>query len=379
MSHEALYQERRDRIEKAMRCEPVDRIPVIYMGTAFSPRYMGMTIAKFCESGENAANVTLAAMDRLSQFGIIDGTNSPATVRITAALTTAWLSRIGVPGRDLPADSLWQVREEEVMTQADYDTITEKGYGAFLGGYLPKVIDMGEFQQFVTAAQTTAGPLMHRYQEHGYFPITGGFGSIPFEYFCGGRSMEKFYFDLYRIPDKVQAAMDAAFPEIIGMTIGPAKMSGLPGVWIGGWRSASALLAPKLWNRFVWPYFVKFAYALIDAGLTPILHLDQDWTRDLAHLQELPAKKCVLNPDGMTDIRKFKELMGDRMALMGDVPAALLASGTPEDIRTYVRDLVRDIGPTGLLLCPGCDAPINAKPENMEAFVVAGNEFGKTG
>jgi uroporphyrinogen-III decarboxylase len=377
MSNETVYQERLERVLKAMRCEPVDRIPVIYQGTAFSPRYMGMSIAEFCASGEAAANVTIGAMDRLSRFGTIDGCNSPAAVRITPALTTQWLSRIGVPGRDLPPDSLWQVREQEIMTHADYDTIIEKGYLKFLGEYLPKVIDMGELQEFMAAAQTTTGPLTHRYQEHGYVVVTGGFGSIPFEYFCGGRSMEKFFLDLYRIPDKVQAAMDAAFPAMIGMCIGPAKMSGRPGVWLGGWRSASALLAPKLWNRFVWPYFVKFVNALVDAGLTPILHLDQDWTRDLARLQELPAKKCVLNPDGMTDTRKFKELLGDRMAVMGDVPAALLASGTPEDVRAYIRDLVRDVGPTGLLLCPGCDAPINAKPENMEAFVAASNEFGR--
>ena len=188
--------------------------------------------------------------------------------------------------------------------------------------------------------------------------------------------MEKFFLDLYKIPDKVQAAMDVAFPDIVRMSIGSSKMSGLPGVWLGGWRSASALLAPKLWNRFVWPYFAKIADAVVEAGLIPILHLDQDWTRDLARLTELPPKKCLLNPDGMTDIRKFKELVGDRMAVMGDVPAALFASGCPEDIRSYVRDLVRDIGPTGLLLCPGCDAPINTKPENMEAFVAAGREFG---
>jgi len=126
----------------------------------------------------------------------------------------------------------------------------------------------------------------------------------------------------------------------------------------------------------VWPYFVKAVEALVAAGLTPILHLDQDWNRDLARLRELPAKACILNPDGMTDVRRFKELAGDRMALMGDVPASLFAAGTPEEIRNYVRDLVRDIGPTGLILCPGCDAPINAKPENVEAFVAAGEEFG---
>jgi uroporphyrinogen-III decarboxylase len=376
MSNEALYQERCDRIGKAIRLEPVDRIPVIYIGSAFSPRYMGMTIAEFCEKPESAASVTLAALERLSRFGDIDGVNTAAAGRITPGLTALWLSKLAVPGRDLPPDSLWQVREQEIMTRDDYDFIIEKGWMAFLGNYLPKVIDMGEWQEFITQSQTTRGPLVERYKEHGYVVLTGGYVSTPFEYFCGGRSMEKFFLDLYKIPDKVQAAMDVAFPDIVRMSIGSSKMSGLPGVWLGGWRSASALLAPKLWNRFVWPYFAKIADAVVEAGLIPILHLDQDWTRDLARLAELPPKKCLLNPDGMTDIRKFKELVGDRMAVMGDVPAALFASGSPEDIRSYVRDLVRDIGPTGLLLCPGCDAPINTKPENMEAFVAAGREFG---
>jgi uroporphyrinogen-III decarboxylase len=117
-------------------------------------------------------------------------------------------------------------------------------------------------------------------------------------------------------------------------------------------------------------------HALAAAGVGSVLHFDQDWTRDLARLRELPAKKCILNLDGVTDIRKAKHELGDHMAIMGDVPAAMFAHGTPDDIYNYVRDLVRDVGPTGLLLCPGCDAPLNTKPENMEAFVRAGHEFG---
>ena len=31
-----------------------------------------------------------------------------------------------------------------------------------------------------------------------------------------------------------------------------------------------------------------------------------------------------------------------------------------------MRDLIRDVGPTGLILCPGCDAPFNSKPENLD-------------
>ncbi len=377
MNNGALYQERFDRIYKAVHLEPVDRIPVVYMGVAFAPRYMGMSIAEYCADPEAAFQVQLAAMDRL---GELDGANLAAAGRITALLTSIWLSRLGVPGRDLPPDSLWQVREAEVMTPADYDTIIEKGWNAFFMSYLPRVIDPAEFGEAMGWVMANTPRVQQGYRERGYVvvcdaPVTVG---IPFEYLCGGRSMQKFYLDLYRMPDKVQAAMNVILAETLGQISATPRIPGIiGGTWLGGWRAASALVAPKLWDRFVWPYYLKLVEALIDVGVTPVLHWDQSWTRDLVRLQELPAKKCVLNPDGMTDMHQFKKLVGDRMAMMGDVPASLLAAGTPDDIRTYVRDLIDLFEGTGLILCPGCDAPINAKPENMEAFVEASHEFGR--
>jgi uroporphyrinogen-III decarboxylase len=376
MSNELLYQERFERIQKAIHLEPVDRVPVVYMGVAFAPRYMGMTIAEFCADPEAAFQVTLATMDRL---GALDGANLAGGGRITALLTSIWLARLGVPGRDLPPDSLWQVREAEVMTPADYDVIIEKGWNAFLMSYLPRVIDPAEFGEAMGWQMTNAPRVQQAYREHDYVvvcdaPVSVG---IPFEYLCGGRSMQKFFLDLYRTPDKVQAAMDVILAEMLGQINAAPRIPGIiGGTWLGGWRAASALVAPKLWDRFVWPYYLKLVEALVNVGITPVLHWDQNWTRDLVRLQELPAKKCILNPDGMTDVRKFKQLVGDRMAMMGDVPASLLAAGTPDDIRKYVHDLIDVFQGTGLILCPGCDAPINAKPENMEAFVAASHEYG---
>jgi uroporphyrinogen-III decarboxylase len=78
----------------------------------------------------------------------------------------------------------------------------------------------------------------------------------------------------------------------------------------------------------------------------------------------------------MTDIRRAKEVLGDHMAIMGDVPATLLATGLPADVREYVRRLIADVGPRGFLLAPGCDIPVNARPENVEALVAAGLEYG---
>lgn len=68
--------------------------------------------------------------------------------------------------------------------------------------------------------------------------------------------------------------------------------------------------------------------------------------------------KCIRNPNRMNDMLEFKELVGDRMAMMGDVPVSLLAAGTPDDVHKYVRDLVELFEGTGLILCPDCDAPI---------------------
>ena len=375
MDKQALYQERYALIKKAINLEPIDRVPVVYMGVAFAPRYMGMSMAEFCADPEAALQVSLAAMDRL---GGLDGTNMAGGGRIAAALTGLWMSHVAEPGRELPPDSLWQVQEAEVMTLDDYDTILDKGWNAFVMEYLPRVIDMGEFGAAMGWTAANGARTQQLYREHGYVVVCDApiMTTIPFESLCGGRSMSKFFLDLHRIPDKVEEVMQVMLAETLAGIEAFNIPFGIGGTWLGGWRAASALLAPKLWDRFVWPYYLKLADALIAKGIIPVLHWDQDWTRDLARLKELPAKKVILNPDGMTDLRKFKELVGDRMAIMGDVPASLFAAGTPDDVYDYVRYLVHDIGPTGLILCPGCDAPINTKPENMEAFVAAAHEIG---
>ncbi len=376
MDHEKQYQERADRITRAINLEPVDRIPIIYMATAFSPRFMGMTQAEFVTNPDAPVEVTIAAMNRL---GDLDGINMMPGPFQTVKLSLLWLSKIAMPGRELPEDELWQVQEAELMSVDDYDFILDKGWNAFLEGYRPKILDIRLYEAHLEWIGKNFAEVPKRFRKAGYDIMACASTTIPFESLCGARSMPKFFLDLYRIPDKVKAVMDVMLPNLIKMGIRAAELTGVPRLWIGGWRSASALLAPKIWDTLVFPYFFDMIKAFSEQGILSVLHWDQDWTRDLSRLLEFPAKKCVLNLDGMTDIRKVKEILGDHMALLGDVPATLFATGSPDDIYEYVKSLVQDVGPTGLLLCPGCDGPINTKPENMEAFVAAGREFGLIG
>jgi hypothetical protein len=372
MSPDTTYQKRLDLISKATRCEKVERIPLIWMGTAPAPIQMGLSMKEFVYEPLKGIQSQLDYMDRLG----VDGCNNTIWFRPDVGLSALWWSRVKMPGRDLAENVVWQVDEKEMMSVSDYDFILNHGVDAFMQQFLPGVVDI---EQFMEGAQQMGefSPIMHKQLiERGYPAMAGGITTIPFETLCGGRSMTPFFMDLYRMPDKLQEVMDLMLPMYIQLATNAVLESGIRGTWIGGWRTASALLAPKLWDRFVFPYFKQIVEALAEQDIISILHLDQNWTRDLARFLELPAKSCVLNLDGMTDIRAAKKILGDHMSILGDVPSELLATSTPEKVREYVKSLIEDVGPTGFLLCPGCDAPINAKHENLMAMYDSGREFG---
>jgi hypothetical protein len=375
MSADTKYAKNLALINKAIACEPVERIPLAYAASAFSALYMGVPLSQYAVKMGLQTDVSLAAMKKLGGF---DAQNAPSSgAPFDVVLASLWLSKVQLPGRELPENTVWQVLEKESMTVADYDYIIEKGWPKFQNKMFAKVMNSPwDFKKFIIKTILRTPFTNRRFKKDGVVVLAGAIGTYPFEPLCGGRSMHNFFMDLYRMPDKVEAVMDVMLPHMIkGLIMGGKGSKGL-GVWVGGWRSASSLLAPKLWDRFVFPYMKKMVEAVTDAGLIAILHLDQDWTRDLARLKELPAKKCLLNTDGMTDLREAKKLLDGHMAILGDVPSSLFSHGTPQQITDYVRDLINDVGPTGLILCPGCDAPFNTKFENMEAFVAAAREFG---
>lgn len=368
-----LWAQRDARIRKALAFEAVDRVPFTYLGPAYSPASMGMPLSKFCTDPDAALDVTLDALDSLDD---VDGINLMVCGLFPCLLTSLWLSRVDIPGRELPENDLWQVHEAEVMKPEDYDIILDKGWPAFLEYIYPKVHkqDLLEVHNTWMAANYAGVP--QRYHERGYATLCCGGTEIPFEALCGARSMSKFFFDCYRQPKKVKEAMDIMQPYFIDVAVQVTSLCGVKGVWVGGWRAASSMVSPKIWNELVFPYYLDLITQLHEHGILSVLHFDQKWDRDLKRFLEFPKGSCALAPDGSTDIRLAREIFGDHIALLGDVPAALLASGTPEGVRAYVRDLIRDLGPRGLIMNSGCDIPFNTPRANMEAFVAATHEFG---
>ncbi len=78
----------------------------------------------------------------------------------------------------------------------------------------------------------------------------------------------------------------------------------------------------------------------------------------------------------MTDIFQAKEILRGHMCISGDVPAALLTLGSPDDVAAYCRRLIDEVGDGGgFMLTTGCECPVNVKAENLRAMVDTGRTY----
>lgn len=370
-----LYLDRIEKIKKTIISEN-DKVTTCYMGGATPAAHMGVVMADFAGDPDVNLDTTLAYINEINDIAPIDCLNIGAGgAKMNVGLSMLWLSKIKMPGVELPVESLWQVAEKKVMQDEDYDLVIEKGLDALVQKILPQVLDMREFEEFIEYNQKNGQKNAEKVISNHYPSVNGGNASPPFEMLCGARSMSIFFMDCYKNFDKVKEAIDVMLPSAIENMVTSVKQTQSMGTWIGGWRGASALVSPKIWDALVWPTLYKMGMTCIDNDIIPTFHLDQNWDRDIERFLELPAKKCIINTDGMTDLRNLRKKLGHHVAIMGDVPPQLLATGTPQQVTDYVNRLLDDIGIQGVFLTPGCDAPANAKFENMVAMYKAGVEY----
>jgi uroporphyrinogen-III decarboxylase len=268
---------------------------------------------------------------------------------------------------------MWQVVEAELMSAEDYDRILDLGWPRFYQEFKQKKI-LNDAPPGRRSAQGTPLDVRKAWAAIDVPVLSGGDVTTPIDLLCGSRSLPEFAFDMIRDPDKVTAVMEAIVPSLAPPQAERAVRMGYPGVWVGGWRSAPCWLSPAMWNRFAWPYFCQLVQEVVDAGLIAILHLDSCWDRELARFRELPKGKCLMATDGTTDLFRAKEVLGDHMCLMGDVPATMFALGSPDEVYRYCETLIRELGPSGFILQSGCDIPPDAKPGNVQAMVAAATD-----
>ncbi len=371
-----------ERLQAVVNLQVPDRVPVAPYLEFFACRYAGMTQHDLFF---NIRKADLAMRKTIEDLGMIDATYSPYTG--TGPLV---LGMFPVPPKlpgvgDMPADSLWQFEETSAMGPEEYPEM-EKGALRWLVKTLfqmnPHMRDPRRLLGFL--GYFTISPLEKRYSVKSWRKrgvetlMSSGFSGPPLEFFSLGlRSFNDFIFDLYRCPEDVKKASLKFRKTLNFIALSSSLSCGVKRVLVGGARTSASSLSPKLFEEMAWPEWEDMCTYLIRHDVTPILHLDCDWIPFLHYFRELPRGKCILALDGATDIFQAKEILGDHMCIMGDVPAALLKLGEPEGVEAYCERLIREVGADGgFILSSGCTVPVDAKPENVKAMIGSATKYG---
>jgi uroporphyrinogen-III decarboxylase len=284
--------------------------------------------------------------------------------------------KVRIPGRDLPEDYLWQLAEEEILQPQDYDRISEMGIDRFYyEDYLRRIssLSIDDVNREIVALFTTFQRFLAECEKRKVKSFFMGNGIHPFFTLSLMRSMVAFTKDLYYKPEPVERAIKRMTADLIEHQIPLTKESGL-GTWLLTEERASAYFyPPAVFERFWWPYTKQMVGAFWSEGIVTIFHLDQCWNKNIHYFRELPRGSFILELDGQTDMFAAKEILRGHACLHGDVPAALLSVGKPQDVRDYCRMLIDRVGDDGgLILGSGCSVPCNVEPDNFRAMLDAG-------
>lgn len=362
--NEELYNERLTRFKKAIALEKPDKTPMQFNGDAFNARLMGVKLSEMAVNTELSINTIISSVDLLGGIDVVDMGAVYAPI-----IGLGNLARTKVPGRELPEGVMWQVNEIGGMEAEDYDVILDKGFEAYFNNWMETKsgLDFDEmeaaFEKFAEAPK--------RYKDAGYVLGATIVSSCEVDYLSGGRTMGKFTRDLYRMPDKIHAVLDV-ISEYHNKNL-KQMMDASPEaitVFIGAGRGACDFYTPKIWEEVVWKYYEKAAETVIGNGKVVQWHMDGNYERGLDYFRKFDKGTCIFAPDGIMDIYKVKEVLGDKMCIRGDVRPGLLALGTPAEVYSYASKLKNDMG-DGFVMGVGCCIPLNAKLENVKAMIAA--------
>jgi methylmalonyl-CoA mutase cobalamin-binding domain/chain len=369
-----------ERMQAAIALEPVDRHPVFPILVSAAPRLYGRTQAEAWSDNNVARDCLIRSF---KDYGYDYGSKPNYYYPMLPGKHCAAPVRNLIPGKHLDEDALYQIDERILFERDDYDKIAALGWNGFWDEHYAK-ISRKTLQEF-TMMQSMSNQLyvadMKICAEQGMPVFLGVAVDSVLMAFSLGRTLTEFTRDLYEVPHKVEAAMQASCDDLIANAIQVCKDNGNMLAFIVLERGSGFYYRLPIFERFEWPFLQRYVDAFVSEAITPWLHFDTDWSLNLPYLKKLPKAKCICDLDGTTDIFNAKDILKGHMCISGDVPASLLSLGKPEEVEEYCKRLVDEVGDGGgFMLTTGCECPIDVKPENLRAMVETGKSYrGKKG
>ena len=402
------YQTRVGRFIKVIKLEKPDRVPYILPAGTFPLYYSGMTLKEAMHDPERAVQAYRRFFNEFESDVFSGGmAGSARASEILNPLNMKW------PGHGLPDDaSMHQFVEGEYMKEDEYDMFLDDLSDWCFRRYLPRSIGalapFAEFQpipymlgmanRFVGPAvmphvraayqaiidygletEKSMGPAMKFGQEvraAGYPSFFGGQSHAPFDILADTlRGTKGILLDIYRQPEKVLQAMHKIVKMNIDVGLDGIKMSGVPIVFFALHKGDDTFMSSKQYEKFYWPTFREVILGLIEQGAVPLLFAEGAYNNRLEIIKDLPRGKVIWYFD-RTDMFRAKKILGDTACLSGNIPASLMITGTPKEVKEYCRRLIEVCGEGGGFILTGGASIDKGNPDNLRAMTEAVMEYG---
>ncbi|MEW5783769.1 MAG: uroporphyrinogen decarboxylase family protein [Bacillota bacterium] len=406
------FLEKRKRIDDAIALKKPDRVPFFLLQNYMPARTEGLAYKDvyYNIDGWVEANRKFIQEYDPDMYFMIDapGIGAGPVHDILGTVAMRW------PGGTLPDNISHQFVEGEYMLQGEYDHFLDDPSDYLLRVFTPrvfsnlqgltklpslKVLSLGcygttvygmalsnpevlealqrlmEMAKPATEFAMKVGMCHAEMLEHGQICASAAPTLHPYDIISDMlRGMRGTMIDMFKVPDKLIAALEKLYPISLGSAIGVAQATGNKQIFIPLHRGADGFMSPKQFEKFYWPFLKQLICDLVDAGLTPMPFFEGTYEQRIDYLTELPAGKCIGWFD-RSDLKLLKEKLGDVMCVAGGMPASLLQTGTAEIVREQTKEAIDIFGKAGLIMTASTVID-EAKPELLRAWVDATREFG---
>jgi uroporphyrinogen-III decarboxylase len=380
-----------ERVEAAWNLTAADRVPVAPMVIYILPYLAGLSFTEMIKDPERMAQAAIDHSDLVGDFihpllTILDH---------QAVLPNSTWDQVSIDWRifeDFPPKGNIPSAYHDKDMIGSYDDILEHGFASVLfNKKLSKAVferSVDEWLDFGFEYPPVFWKAWHRFiAETGKTLQMGARALIPFDVLVGYRTFELIAEDLMERPDKVKETCQVLGEyEILTamkrcMVAGAGEIPGAEKIFLGNALGAPPYISPRVFDEFVYPYLKMQVDTAVNAGFKVHVHLDGDLTKvldTLSHITDgLPRGRVMLDFE-KTDMKQAKKILGDKVCIYGNVPAALLVFGTPDEVDEYCRQLIEDCAAGGgFILGSECEVPWDAKPENVLAVIEAAKTHGR--
>ncbi|MFP4501634.1 MAG: uroporphyrinogen decarboxylase family protein [Candidatus Hydrogenedentota bacterium] len=391
---QALYEQRRRRYLTALRNGKPDRVPIRPFAAEFVARYAGYTCQEVTHEPAKAFDATCRAAADMGWDATV-----PNMVYVWTGLTeAAGLKYYGAPGIGVDPNHGFQylepAEEDAWMRPDEYDALIADPTGYLYETWFPRVSKdvvapgapntLRNNLAFVKGGMAmlqyfgSFGPAIQQLQEEaGAVPAIAGILKAPLDILGDKlRGYIGLTMDLLEQPEKVMAACEALAPHLCYTALTSADPDKqLP---IGFWmhRGCTPFVTQEQFDQFYWPTLRPVIQELWKNGQQTLFYAEGDWDAHLEAFRDLPDQSIVYHVD-RGDIFKAHDVLGDKFCLSGGISNYLLAYGTPEEVRTQVREVITGVAQDGgYLLDASAIMQNDATVENVRAMTQAGREFG---